>query len=259
MDLIKYLFEKPVLNGRMARWTLLLAEFDIKYIPLKAIKGQAVFDFLADNAILERPTTHTTTLPDIGILNIVNEYWELYFDGASNYRGCGVGILLISPSGDHTPLSIKLDFDVTNNAAEYKACLYGLQAALVLKIQNLMVYGDSSLIINQDNQFADALAKLSPLVNIPPYMDTLSVVVERRSEPAYINTITSDDEENQEPWYRSIINFKTTGEYPPNIEKRGKGALRHLASQFVLEMGQLLKKTPQGTLLMCVNHKKGQE
>ncbi|KAK9740018.1 hypothetical protein RND81_03G004900 [Saponaria officinalis] len=222
MDLIKYLFEKPVLNGRMARWTLLLAEFDIKYVLLKAIKGRSVSDFLADNAILEESGVDTTSLPDDGILNIINEYWELYFDGASNYRGCGVGIMLISPSGDHKPLSIKHKFDITNNAAEYKACQYGLQAALVLNIQNLKVYGDSSLIINQiikkfnhiefihlpreENRFVNALAKLYFLVNIPPYMDTLSVVVERRGEPAYINAITNDEESQDEPWYQAIIN-----------------------------------------------------
>ncbi|KAK9671686.1 hypothetical protein RND81_12G047900 [Saponaria officinalis] len=77
-------------------------------------------------------------------------------------------------------------------------------------------------------------------------MDTLSVVIERRSELAYINVITDDDEESKEtPWYQPIINYKTNVEYPPNTDKRCKRALRLLASQFVLEMGQLLKKTPQ--------------
>ena len=58
-------------------------------------------------------------------------------------------MLLISPKGEHTPLSVKLDFEVTNNAAEYEACLIGLQAAVSLGIKNLRVHGDSSLIINQ--------------------------------------------------------------------------------------------------------------
>ncbi|KAL9235974.1 hypothetical protein vseg_010690 [Gypsophila vaccaria] len=149
MDPIKYLFEKPILNGRLSRWTLLLAEYDIKYVPLKAIKDRAVSDFFAENAIPEESTTDVTSLPDEGIFSIQNEFWELYFNGASNYRGCGIGALIISPSGDHTPLSIKLDFPVTNNAAEYEACLHGLQAAIFLSIKALRVYGDSSLIINQ--------------------------------------------------------------------------------------------------------------
>ncbi|KAK9697961.1 hypothetical protein RND81_08G073100 [Saponaria officinalis] len=111
----------------------------------------------------------------------------------------------------------------------------------------------------EENEFADALAKLSSLVNIHPYMDTLSFLVERRSEPAYINTITNDEENQDEPWYQAILKFKTNDKYPPNTDKHGKRAIWLLASQFVLEMGQLLKKTPQGTLLVCVDYKKGQE
>ena len=77
------------------------------------------------------------------------ESWYLYFDGASNKQGCGVGVLLISPKEEHTPISVKLDFDVTNNATEYEACIIGLKAAVALGVQKLRVYGDSSLIINQ--------------------------------------------------------------------------------------------------------------
>ena len=49
MDPIKYIFEKPILNGRVSRWTMMLSEFELKYAPLKAIKGKIVADLLADN------------------------------------------------------------------------------------------------------------------------------------------------------------------------------------------------------------------
>ncbi|XP_077249434.1 uncharacterized protein LOC143888974 [Tasmannia lanceolata] len=39
MDPLKYLFEKPALTGRTARWLLLLSEFDITYVTQKSIKG----------------------------------------------------------------------------------------------------------------------------------------------------------------------------------------------------------------------------
>ena len=35
MDPLKYLFEKPTLNGRLSRWLILLAEFDLKYMARK--------------------------------------------------------------------------------------------------------------------------------------------------------------------------------------------------------------------------------
>ena len=29
--------------------------------------------------------------------------WCMYFDGAANHSGYGIGVLLISPHGDHIP------------------------------------------------------------------------------------------------------------------------------------------------------------
>ena len=46
----------------------------------------------------------------------------------------------------------KLDFKVTNNMAEYEACIYGVEAALVARAKDLLVYGDSLLVINQANE-----------------------------------------------------------------------------------------------------------
>ena len=47
LDPIKFIFEKPSLSGRIARWQVLLSEFDILYVSQKAIKGSAIVDFLA--------------------------------------------------------------------------------------------------------------------------------------------------------------------------------------------------------------------
>ena len=51
MDLLKYLFEKPALSGRLSRWLILLAEFDLKYVVRKTIKESIVSDFYAENPI----------------------------------------------------------------------------------------------------------------------------------------------------------------------------------------------------------------
>jgi len=54
----------------------------------------------------------------------------MFFDGAANKKGYGIGILLISPDDSHTPIAIKLDFPYTDNMNEYKACTVGLKIAL---------------------------------------------------------------------------------------------------------------------------------
>ena len=47
MDPLKYLMEKPVQDGKTAKWVLLLSKFDIKYVTWKSIKGRAIADYLA--------------------------------------------------------------------------------------------------------------------------------------------------------------------------------------------------------------------
>jgi ribonuclease HI len=44
---------------------------------------------------------------------------------------------------------VHLDFKATNNMAEYKALMFGLSTILSLGIQQLLVKGDSQLIIKQ--------------------------------------------------------------------------------------------------------------
>ena len=46
----------------------------------------------------------------------------------------------------------KLDFRVINNMAEYEACIYGVEAALAAGAKDLLVYGDSLLVISQANE-----------------------------------------------------------------------------------------------------------
>ena len=52
--------------------------------------------------------------------------WKMYFDGALNSLGRGVGTVLISPERNHCSFIAKLSFDCTNNVAEYEECVMGL-------------------------------------------------------------------------------------------------------------------------------------
>ena len=51
IDPLRYLFQVPILTGKISRWLVLLTEFDIEYITTKVIKGKAVVEFLALNAV----------------------------------------------------------------------------------------------------------------------------------------------------------------------------------------------------------------
>ena len=82
-------------------------------------------------------------------MGIEVESWKMYFEEATNQNGCGIGVLLISTKGTHTPFSSRLNFPATNNTTEYEACIMGLQVAFGLGVKELKVYGDLALIISQ--------------------------------------------------------------------------------------------------------------
>jgi ribonuclease HI len=58
-------------------------------------------------------------------------------------------VVLIDPSGDQVKYMVHLEFKATNNMAEYEALIFSLSAALSLGIRQLLVKGDSQLIIKQ--------------------------------------------------------------------------------------------------------------
>ena len=116
MDPLKYLFEKPTLSGRLLRWLILLAEFNLKCVVRKTIKGSIVSDFCAENPV--EGEDGKEDFPDEDILDIRLEARKMYLDGAVNQYGNGIGVLLITPEGSHIPLAVKLNFEATNNTAK---------------------------------------------------------------------------------------------------------------------------------------------
>ena len=82
---------------------------------------------------------------DEDIMKIEVESWKMYFDGATNQNGSGIGVLLTSPIGTHIPFSGRLHFLAT----KYEDCIMGLRAALGLGVKELEVYGNSTLLISQ--------------------------------------------------------------------------------------------------------------
>jgi hypothetical protein len=85
-DIIKHMLSALVLKGQLGKCMFVLSEFDIRYQPAKAVKGQALADLIA-----ERINTNIATLSVWA--------WAMYFDGSAYEDGCGIGILLVSPRG----------------------------------------------------------------------------------------------------------------------------------------------------------------
>ncbi|XP_059627593.1 uncharacterized protein LOC132270430 [Cornus florida] len=145
-DLIKYMLSRPLITGRIGKWSLALMEFSFKYIPQKAVKGRGVAEFLADH-----PSTKIDSEICDEVDNLYLDYtpWTLMFDGSSTHDGGGARIVIISSKGMKTKFSFFLDFKCTNNQAEYEALIIGLEILLKLKVEKVQIIGDSNLILSQ--------------------------------------------------------------------------------------------------------------
>ena len=112
--------------------------------------------------------------------------WRLYFDGAANQSGFGIGILLISPQGDCIPRLVRLAFSdyhrLMNNVVEYEACITGLEIVLDLGVRQLEIHRDSNLVIQQTQGiWRNQDEKLKP------YHAYLDLLVDRFEELRYIH------------------------------------------------------------------------
>ncbi|GAA0183586.1 hypothetical protein LIER_30969 [Lithospermum erythrorhizon] len=146
---IKYVMSKLVLSDRLASWYLQLQQFEIIYVPQKAIKGQILADFLAEHP-LPAEWELSDDLPDEDVMKIeIRPPWTMYFDGAAHQESVGTRVVFITPQQDMLSYSFTLSQRCSNNMAEYQAFILGLEIAIELSVPQLKVYGDSQLILNQ--------------------------------------------------------------------------------------------------------------
>ena len=91
-DLVKYMLSRPILSGKLGKWSLSLVEFNLVYVPQKAVKGQALVGFIADH-----PCTNVIDFNESLVLEVTP--WKLYFDGSKSEQRTGIGVVLESPMG----------------------------------------------------------------------------------------------------------------------------------------------------------------
>ncbi|XP_024200674.1 uncharacterized protein LOC112204019 [Rosa chinensis] len=181
-DLVKYMLSRPILRGRIGKWVLALSDFSLQYVPQKAVKGQAIADFLAHHPILDIPTVReleiaavTTTRPDLARIpeyaiwyqaTVSLQPWILFFDGSRTETLAGAGIVLENLAGDRFSYSFQLEFKCTNNQAEYEALIISLEVLPELGVRDVQVHGDSLLVINQrQEKYRCASCLLIPYLN----------------------------------------------------------------------------------------------
>ena len=113
-------------------------------MPWTSVKRQVLTDFIVEFA-------ESAVIGMLVLLAIVAPSWKVYTDGASNRKGAGVGVVLITPEKLIMEKSLRLGFSTTNNEVEYEALLAGINMVRLLGGETVKLYSDSRLIVGQVN------------------------------------------------------------------------------------------------------------
>ncbi|KAF7822058.1 reverse transcriptase [Senna tora] len=283
-DPIRFLIKRPILSGRLKRWALILAEFEINPMLPKAIRSQTLTDLLA---LL--PSENHEPIDDglpgefleVAMCEEVRP-WVLYFDGSLFQLERGAGVVLTSLDGKAFPLSYKLAFTCTNNEAKYEALVLGLSIAKEMGIQHILIKGDSNLVVKQvTGQFGvkklslasyrervfsmakafkgikfqhvpraekkqlDALASFGAKVQLGEDQAKTFTTIKRTQPHSVLNIPCYVTEEDD--WRRSIIQKLMS------LKTSSLATLK----EFYLRDNQLYKKSSDGLLMRCVSHEEG--
>ncbi len=231
-----------------------MTEFDLRYKSPKAIKGQAIADFIVDHRD-----------DSIGLVDIMP--WTLFFDGSVCTLGCGISLVIISPWGASFEFAYAVKHHVTNNQAEYEAVLKGLQLLQEVEADAIEIMGDSLLVISQlageyeckDDAlmiYHDKCRKLMDgfrLVTLKHISREQNIEANDLAQGASgykpmtkdieieIATVTADD------WRYDAF------QYLQNPSQSASRKLRYMALKYTLLDDELYYRTIDGVLLKCLS------
>ena len=122
-------------------------------MPRTFIKRQVLADLVAE--FIEPPIEEleSTENMDEKLVGTISQYgipaWEVYIDGASNQKGSGIELVLISPENVIIEKSLRLDFSASNNEAEYETLLIGMTMVQRMGGKSVKVFSASRLVVGQ--------------------------------------------------------------------------------------------------------------
>ena len=149
---LKTILRSADYTRKVAKWGTIGA-FDIKYMPRTSIKRQVLAHLVAEFTKPQIKELQSVGNMDEKSVGTISQYrlptWEVYVDGASNQKGLGIGLVLISPEKVIIEKSLRLDFSATNNEAEYEALVVGMAMVQRIRGKSVKLFLDSRLVVGQ--------------------------------------------------------------------------------------------------------------
>ena len=82
-DPAKIVMTRPILSGRLTRWSILFNQYEIIYTPQQAVKGQALANFVVDYPFPGKWETSDEFPDEHAFLTEELSAWTMFFDGSS--------------------------------------------------------------------------------------------------------------------------------------------------------------------------------
>nr|XP_016487846.1 PREDICTED: uncharacterized protein LOC107807903 [Nicotiana tabacum] len=243
---LRNILHKPEISGILAKWIVQMSEFDIEYKPRTAIKSQVLADFIADFSPGLMPLASKEA---IMVSEPTSGVWTLFTDRASNVKGSGLGIVLVTPSGETLRQAIRT-VTLTNNEAEYEALITGLELAQGFDSKAINVKCDSQLVVNQGRKRGSScVSKSGSLTEIQgPESGTIVQLMNSALDTKGYYKVNSTN--LVWDWRNEIIDYLEHGKLPK--DPKSSRALRTKVARYSFEKGKLCRKSFQGPLARCL-------
>lgn len=73
----------------------------------------------------------------------------MFIDGTYKFKEKRLGVIIVDHKRNYFEYSIRMDFQVTNDVIEYKVDIFRVMASKMLGANNLIMYSDFELVVNQ--------------------------------------------------------------------------------------------------------------
>jgi hypothetical protein len=141
-------------TGNIAKWVAELAEFQLDFQPRHTVKSQVLADFIVEwmppSSAPGGPDPDSDPTPAEPRGPVFTEaHWMLFFDRSARQQVGGAGVVLIDPNRDQVKYMVHLEFQGHQQYGRVRSIDLWLGGRPTLGIRQLLVKGDSQLIIKQ--------------------------------------------------------------------------------------------------------------
>ncbi|XP_004308264.1 PREDICTED: uncharacterized protein LOC101303566 [Fragaria vesca subsp. vesca] len=219
--------------------------------------------------------------------------FDLHFKPRTAIKGLsGAGIIITDLEGNSYEYALRFEFKASNNIAEYKVLIAGIQLCRELGALHIHIFSDSQLVVNQvagdfkanqnnmgsykslagallqhftsykltqipraKNSKADALARLTTTLpeSTPP--DVHIEILDKPSISKAYSEIFVLEAPSQPSWMDPFVAFISNGTLPG--DKQEAQRLRHKASLYLLRGGKLYRRGQSCSFLKCLPTEEG--